>query len=360
MNIVSMGMKFLGPTVVTKVASMLGINNTMVTSLIGAALPTVLAGLTGKASSEGGANALMGLLGQQQVDSPEAFEAALADADPNEMAQSGGSMLSGLLGGDATNALAGALGQHAGVDQGNASSLLGLIAPAAMGALKGEVSSGGLDASGLASLLEGQKDNITAAMPAGFADRLAGTGLLDSIQPPAQPAVATPAPAPAPAAAPATAPGGGGLLKIIAPVVLVAGLGWYFFGQSPSLPEVPEMPDLASMAEGVDLSVGDVDLGSEFGTVISDLTGSLGGITDTASAEAALPELEAAGDQLGALGELAGELPEEAQGVFGSIVGSALGTIRPMIESAIAGSGAGSILQPVADTILGALEGMAG
>lgn len=358
MNIVSMGMKFLGPTVVTKVASMLGINNTMVTSLIGAALPTVLAGLTGKASSEGGANALMGLLGQQQVDSPEAFEAALTDADPNEMAQSGGSMLSGLLGGDATDALAGALGQHAGVDQGNASSLLGLIAPAAMGALKGEVTSGGLDASGLASLLEGQKDNITAAMPAGFADRLAGTGLLDSIQAPAQPAAAAPTPTPAPA--PAASSGGGGLLKFALPAVIVAGLGWYFFGQSPSLPEVPEMPDLASMAEGVDLSVGDVDLGSEFGTVISDLTGSLGGITDTASAEAALPGLEAAGDQLGALGELAGELPEEAQGVFGGIVGSALGTIRPMIENAIAGSGAGSILQPVADTILGALEGMAG
>ena len=352
MNLVTMGMKYLGPTIATKAAGMLGIQSPMVVKVIAAALPTILAIFTGKAATAGGAASLLNLINQQGADTPEALEAAIGGDDAGNFLQSGGNALSGLLGGGTNDALVGALGRHAGVDAASAQSLLGLVAPAALGSLKTQVAEQGLDANGLASLMAHQKQNIASAMPAGFADQLSGTGLLDGIQSAAAPTAPTAA---------AQSSGSGGLMKLALPVVIIGGLAWYFLGGSaPELPAVPEMPDLAGMTEGVDLNVGGVDLGQEFSGVVGGLTGGFGGITDLASAEAAIPGLEAASSQIDNLGSLAGQLPNEAQGAFGGMVAAATGTLRPMIEGVIESSGAGSILQPIADGILSKLDGLAG
>lgn len=357
MDIVNMGMKYLGPVVANKVASMLGINNTVVTKLIAAALPTVLATFVGKSSSASGASSLLGLVQDQPIGSPDDLLAALDGPQAGNVAEAGTGLLGDLLGGDAMSAITGALSRHGGVDTNNAGSLLGMIAPAALGALKGQVSEQNLDAGGLAALLAGQKDNIAQAMPAGFANQLQGTGLLDGVIPPET--TPTPAPAAAPAPQAASSGGGGGLLKIALPVVAIAAAAWYFLSGNDA-PEMPEMPDVASLTEGMDLTVGDVDLGEQFGGVMGGLTDTFTGITDTASAEAAVPALEEASAQLDGLTDLAGQLPEEAQGAFGGVVSTALASLRPMIQSAIDASGAGSILQPIADGILAKLEGIAG
>jgi hypothetical protein len=85
-----------------------------------------------------------------------------------------------------------------------------------------------------------------------------------------------------------------------------------------------------------------------------------GGITDADSAQAAVPQLEGINTQLDEITGLAGQLPEAAKGPFQGIVATAMDTIKPMIDSAIEASGAGAILQPIVDSMMEKLAGMAG
>jgi hypothetical protein len=351
MNLVSMGMKYLGPVVATQIASKLGIKSPMVTKLIVAALPTVLAALSGKAASSGGAGSVFDMVKNIGGGGPSDLEKMLSGDDAGQYATNNAGMLGNLLGGGAMDSLVGALSKHAGVPDTASKSLLGMIAPAAFGSMQDVVQEQNLDANGLASFMTSQNANISDAIPSEFADMLGGTGLLDAVRPAAAASIPTPPPMP-------EAKSGGGLLKWAIPAVIVAGLGWYFLGNS--TPEMPEMPNVAELAAGQDFNVGGVDLGEKFGGVMGGLTDTFGGITDQASAEAALPSLEGATTQLGEIGDMVGQMPDTAQTAFGGIVGTALGALRPMIQSAIDASGAGAILQPVADGLLAKLEAMAG
>ncbi|MEE9427205.1 MAG: DUF937 domain-containing protein [Paracoccaceae bacterium] len=348
MNIVSMGMKYLGPVVATKIASMLGIKSPLVTKIIMAALPAVLAGLTGKASSGSGAGSLFSLLSNQKATSADDFASSLSGPDAGNISSGGVDMLTGLLGGSQVDALSGALGRYAGVPEAGSKSLLGMLAPAIMGSLKTQVQDNNLDADGLAGFLSSQKGNIASAMPAGFAKELSGTGLLDSVQANfTQPAAAAVRQVEQVAEAKS-----GGMMKWLLPLIIVAGLAWYFLGN--------KSPDVAEMAGDASIMVGDVDLGGQFGTVVDGLTTSLGSITDTASATAALPNLEQFGTELGSIGDLAGQLPDAGKSAFSGIVGTALATLKPLIETALGISGEGSALKPILDGLLDKLTQMAG
>ncbi len=344
MNIVSMGMKYFGPAIATKVASMLGVKSPMVAQLIAAALPTVLAMLTGKAASGQGAQALMSAINQQDVSSPEGLEAMLDQQSPEQLASGGG--LSDLLGGD-MDTLVGALGKYGGLPDSSTKSMLGLIGPAALGSLKSQVAEKGLDPAGLSSLLASQKDNIAQAVPQDFADQLKGTGLLSAIEG-NMPASAASIPTPEPA----TSGGRGGLMKYILPLLVVLAGAWYFLGGS--TPEVPELPDMT------ELTVGEVNLGEKFNGVVENLTGTLGGITDADSATAAIPGLESVTGELGEIGDLASQLPEAAQTGFSGIIQTALGSLQPMIEGVLESSEFGPILKPVLEPLLAQLTGLAG
>ena len=181
MNLVSTAMQFLTPMITNKIASSLGMNNAVVATAIGAILPTLLAAFAGKASTPAGASALSSALSQQDPNLLGSFAGMLGGAGQNALISNGTSALSGLLGGSATNALAGAVGKFAGVDTSASSNLIGMLAPVLMGQLAHTQKSSGLDAGGLAKMLEGQKGNIAAALPPGFSDLLKGTGLLDSV-----------------------------------------------------------------------------------------------------------------------------------------------------------------------------------
>ncbi len=348
MNIVSMGMKYLGPVVVTKVASMLGIKSPMVTKLIMAALPAILAGMTGKAGAGGsGAGSLFNLLSNQDAHSADDFANSLSGPDAGNISGSGIEALSGLLGGSQVDALSGALGRYAGVPEAGSKSLLGMLTPAVLGSLKTQVTDNNLDAGGLTSFLNGQKANIAHAMPPGFANELKGTGLLDSIES----TLGQPAAAVRQVEQIAEAKPSGGMLKWILPLVVIAGLGWYYFGN--------KAPEMADMADGQSMMVGDVDLGGKFGSLADGLTTSLGSITDADSAAAALPNLEQFSTELGSISDMAGQLPEAGQTAFSGIVATALAAIKPMIESAL-GISEGSALKPVLDGLLAKLTAMAG
>lgn len=363
MNLVNMAMKYIGPAIAERVASKLGIGGPVVNKLIAAALPAILGSLIGKSKSSTGLGSIMDLVSGAERPNTNGLASAFDDgSDIDELARSGGGMLEGLLGAGGMATLAGALGNHAGVDQAKAGSLLGMLAPTALGSIGDQVAEQGLDSAGLASFLDGQAGNVAQAMPAEFASQLQGSDLFDGFDL-SQASGLGDAAASARAAAETAvenvsdsvqdgAQKSMGMLPWIIGLVVLALLAWFLLGRG-------DAPDVEA-AMGTEMMVGDTDIAGEFSSITGSLTETFQGITDTASAEAALPQLEDLSSQIGSLGDTAGELSGAAQTGFQSIVATALSTLRPIIENAVESSGAGSILQPVVDQILGALEGMAG
>jgi len=348
MNLMNMAMKYVGPMVAQQIATKLGIGGPIANKLIAAALPTILGSVIGKSKTSGGLGSLMNLVTGDNAPKADALETMFGSGgDIDGLAKSGGGMLEGLLGGQGMNALSSALGKHAGVDQAQAGSLVGMLAPAALGTIGGQVAEQGMDGAGLASFLKGQEVNVAKAMPAGFAKELGGSGLLDGFSSDIGETVS---------AAADTAKAGSSKLPLIIGAAALAAAAYFFLGRGGNEPAM----DTSAIEATQDFMVGDLDLGGEFNTVTGGLTDAFSGITDLASAEAAVPQLTELSGQLGSLSESAGQLTGAAQTGFQGIVGTALGALRPVIEGAIESSGAAAILQPIADQILNALEGMAG
>jgi len=184
MNIVNMAMRYLGPVVANKAASMLGINNSIATKLISAALPSILAAVVGKSSTSGGAGALFDMLKSGVMGSPGDLEGALDGPNMADFAGNGSNMLTDLLGGQSVDALTGALGKYGGAGEDATKSLLGMLGPVALGTLSEQVDEQGLDAAGLASFLSDQKGNIAKSVPADFASQTAGLGFMDNLKVP--------------------------------------------------------------------------------------------------------------------------------------------------------------------------------
>ena len=352
MNIVNMAMKYVGPMVAERIAAKLGIGGPLANKLIAAALPMILGSVMGKSKSSSGLSTIMDMVtGANKPDGGALSTAFDAGGDVDGLVKSGGGMLEGLFGGESVKSMSGALGNYAGVDADTAGSIMGMLAPAALGSVSNVVAEQGLDGGGLAAFFNDQTGNVAQAMPAGLASNLSGTGLIDGLQDKMGAATS------AVQSVQADVKSSGSKLPLIIGAAAIALLAWNFLGRD----KAPEMPDVSSAVEmGQDFMVGDVNIGEQFGSITGSLTDTFTGITDGASASAALPQLTDLTGQIGSLSETAGQLSGTAKTGFQGIVGTALGQLRPLIEGAVASSGAGAILQPVVDQLLGALEGMAG
>src|SRR5262249_102802 len=150
-------MQFLTPDMIAKIASALGLDRSIAQKAIGGAVPALLSSFADLSSTPNGARQLTNVLGQQQQGSLDALKSLIGTSGPNALAEAGSSMLSGLFGGGALDAMAGAIGKFAGLDAGSGKSILGVLGPIVLGVLGQQQRSAGLDASGLASLLGSQK-----------------------------------------------------------------------------------------------------------------------------------------------------------------------------------------------------------
>ena len=150
----------------------------MVGKAISAAVPSILAGLTGSVAKNG-AGQLTNVLAKQDPSVLSNLGNLIGGPGQQSLIDSGTNALSSLLGGSSMNALTGALGKFAGLSGGQSTSLLGTLAPVVLGQLAQTQKSSGLDANGLTNLLNSQKNNIAAALPPEFAKLLEGTGLID-------------------------------------------------------------------------------------------------------------------------------------------------------------------------------------
>jgi Bacterial protein of unknown function (DUF937) len=355
-NLVSLVMEFLTPDMIGRIATALGLDRNSAQTAVGAGVPGLLAGLGGVAMQPGG--------GQRLVDSAKQstgtlgnFANMLGTGGQTSLIEKGSQMLSSLLGGDQT-ALAGAVSKFTGLSQGASGSLLGLLAPVVMGTIAKQQGTQSLSASGIAGLLASQKDNIAAALPSGFSRLLGGTGLLDSLGGAARTATGVGGEAARAATTAARTVADTGQraagtassaslnwLYWLIPILAIAALLIYLFARPTD--QVAQQGVTAVQS----LTVGGLDVGKQITDSVSNLRTTLGGITDTASAQAALPKLREVTDQIDKVDNVLGQLSPEQRKILAGMVNPLMPTLNQLFDKVLAIPGVAELLKPTIDAL---------
>jgi Bacterial protein of unknown function (DUF937) len=380
-NLVSVVMQFLTPDMIAKIASVLGLDRNVVQKTIAGAIPALLASLADVASTPKGARQLTNTL-TQQSDSLESLRNLVGGAaGQNLVTETGTNMLSGLFGGGTLDTMAQTIGKFAGIGEGTSKSLLGMLGPVVLGALGQQQRSMGLDASGLASLLTSQKDQIAAAIPSGLADQMSAAGLIDGATESLRSGAAAASAAggrmaeasertfsraaeSATTAARSSATSQWPYWLVAAAVV--GGLAWFAIGRSgeDTVAQVPPPPTTRTAtgtvgAAPTDLTVGGLNLANQVNSSVGSIRTVLPGMTDAASAQAALPKLKEATAQLSEVSSRATQLSPEGKTTLVKLVVAVTPAINQMCDKVLATPGAGAVAKPAIDELRGKLDALA-
>lgn len=370
-NLVTSIMQLLTPDMIGRIATMLGLDSDKVQRGVGAAVPAILAGLAGAAMQPGGAQKVADAA--QQQSGTLGNLAGLLTGGSSSLADTGSQLLSSLLGNTGGSALANAVSKFSGLGQGAGSSLLGVLAPIVLGGIAKQ-STGDMSAKGIAGLLASQKDNISMAMPAGFRDLLSGTGLLDSLSGSTQAAAAAGSQAARSAATSAAssvsdmghraattaavpASRGSNWLYWLIPALLILGGLYYLFGRptervaqdttpaptTTTAPSTSTAPTTTAPAE--------IDVSKQITDSLNSLQSTVTGITDVASAQAALPKLQEAQTQIDKLAATLGQLTADQRKMLSSVVAPVLPKLNELFDKVLAIPGVSELLKPTLDAI---------
>jgi hypothetical protein len=107
------------------------------------------------------------------------------------------------------------------------------------------------------------------------------------------------------------------------------------------------------------LTVGDVNVGEQVSDVVANLETSLEGVTDAASAEAALPTLTEINTQLKDLSGTVGQLPEDAKKILADFLNDPVTQLKTTAEGVMNQEGVGDVLRPALEPIMATLESWA-
>jgi hypothetical protein len=348
----------------------------MVQSAINAAVPALLAAFTGAAAKPGGAQNLVDVV-KQQSGVLDSFAKTIGSGGQSSLVDTGSRLLTSLLGSQDQSALAAAVGKYSGLGPNAGGSLLGMLAPIVMGTIGKQVGAHNLDAGNVANLLNAQKGQVAQALPAGFGNLLGGTRLFDALGTVAGAATAGAGQATRTAAAAAdqaaqyagsTARNVGTAaqraagaarspvptwLYWLVPLVILGGLLWYILNNQPE--QVAQNPPAQATQQTAALTpsvvVGGLDVSRQVNDSISALRTSLQGITDEASAKAALPKLQDVDTQMGKVKNLIGQLSPEQRKVVVGLVGPAMATLNQLFDKVLAIPGVGEALKPTIDAL---------
>ena len=351
-NLVTLVMQFLTPDMIGRVATALGLDRTLVQSVISAAVPGLLAGFSGVATRPGGAQKLVEAA-KQETGTLGKFADILGSGGQSNFIERGSQLLESLVGTRDKSALIGAIGQFAGLGQGKSSSLLGMLAPIIMGTVA-QQQSARLDASSIANLFASQKDNIAAALPGDFGRLLGGTDLLNSLGGAARSAASEGTQATRAAGSAASTVGqrtgaaastSYNWLYWFIPLVAIAALLVYFFAK----PAEQVAQQGSTIAQN--LMVGGIDVNKQITDSIATLRSTLGGVTDAASAQAALPKLRDITAQIDQVDGLVGQMTPEQRKVLAGIVSPLMPTLNQLFDKVLAIPGVSEVLKPTIDLL---------
>jgi hypothetical protein len=281
-------------------------------------------------------------------------------------ASMGGKLISSLLG-DKESSLIGMIAKLAGIGQGSSKSLLSMLAPLLVGVIAKQVKSGNLDLSGLVSLIMGQRAQVAKFLPSEATQQLGIANLLDQGADAIHDGGTK-----VTRATRETADTGAGLLKTLVPVLLVVGIGlvaWKLL--SPPAKEFAQntaevagaavdatkeaAADVVDAADRITLKpvVPSLDLealAGTLGTSVTDLTKSITGITDEATAREALPQINAFQQQFSSYS--LDKMPEEATTALRRVVGPLIEKLQAAIALAYKIPGVKEILEPATSGLL--------
>ena len=176
MNILDSIKGYLTPDLMSRASTALGENESSISKAFSGILPAVLGGIITKATTGNGAN---DVLKMAQEHHGTGALTSLGSLLTNPSTTGGGSgLLSGLFG-DKLSAIVSAIAGFAGIKSSSVTSLMGVAAPAALGALGKHANDNNLDAGSLSSFLASQKNHVMSMLPAGLGSLL-GLGSLGS------------------------------------------------------------------------------------------------------------------------------------------------------------------------------------
>lgn len=362
MNLVDLIKSQITPDMLGKLAGQIGASETQAKSAIGAAVPSLLSALASSASQAGGAQKMLSALSGL---------GSMGDMLSGASLEKGTGLLGSLLGGGTLSGIVSLIAKFSGLGGDSTSKLLGYLAPMVLGSVMSSFKGKTPDAAGLSSLFAENKSAIANAIPSGLS--LANIPGLTNASEAVRSTVATANRTVGRAADTATeavSP-----LKYLLPLLgLAAVLGglWWVFNQAPAVPvpavkapvvvtpRVPEvtMPTVPTVPAIPAIPAEALKLGGDLSGWFTSLTGSLGGITDAATAEAALPKLKDAATQLESAKSVFDTLPAAGKTSILSIITSNLGVIKDLIAKVADIPGVGGLVKPITDSILNTLTAM--
>jgi hypothetical protein len=390
-NLISHITQSLTPDMMNRIGTLVGLDQNVTEQATSAIVPALLGGFGKIATTPDGARKLYDTVARQPAGTFDNLTQMLAGSDRKTLVENGLNTVSSLLGGSATQTLAGAVSKFAGTNQGAASSLMGVLAPVVTGALAKETVARGLDVSGLAQLLKSQSSHIQAALPPAFSDILKGAGLLGDIAAPPPPrAAATTAAAPTvdiqaqrAAAQRASASSSSANWLWVIPAILIAGGAWWWLGERPTQsPQVAQQqpgtepqqgidPGMTAGIPGGDLKTratqalaalnavpGGADVAKQTASALDEVKTSLSQVSDAATAQTAVPKLQEADAELGKVNGLAAQLPATGRTALATLISANMPTINAQLDKVLALPGVGPILKQPVDTLRSNLDNL--
>jgi len=376
----------LTPELLGKLASGIGGDKSLVQKATGAAIPAILAGLAGIAGQSNGGSLITNAISKLDPGMMGNLASVLGGSGQNALATTGANILGSLLGNSAMGTLAGAIGKFSGLGGTASTGLLGALVPLVLGSIGQQQKSMGLDAGGVAKLLQDQQANIQAALPGDFAKLLSGSGLLGGAMSQAAGMASSAAAGASKAAgsmassasnaassmaksanAAATAavddaPSSGGMnwLPWVIGAIAIIAVAWFLMGRGTTTPPAAMAPAASTMAPAMmpAIKVGDADVGAMMNDAMGKLTAALPTIKDADTANKAMADLNAASDTIGKVAAMADKIPADGKTAMAAAIKAGMTAMAPMVTAAESNAAAGPIVKPVLDGMMAKLDAM--
>ena len=366
--------------VLGKLGGLIGANESQTKTATSAAVPALLNVFSKLASTNSGADQLAKAMGGLDLGMLGNLAGALGGSQASGLGSLGGNLLGSLLGGGSggnnLSSLVGALASFAGMQPGIMKTLLTYLAPIVLGMVAKQFT-GKPDAAGISRLFSEQSSNIRGAMPKGFSLPDLALGAVSGGGRPSEPARSH-----GHAHGEEKAGMPGWLLPLL--VLGALGLGYYLWNENqkkkaqegvvavredvakngPVVVDRTEVIEKAgknlidTVTETIAIDPKFLEAGKVAGGLFTGLTKALGGVTDEASAKAALPELEKFAPMLTMLEEETGRLPADEKPAFAKVIADNLGLLGKLIEKVMAIPGVRDVLGPVVTPMVETLTKM--
>jgi len=368
-------------SVLGSLSSLIGADSKQTKSATAAAVPALLGGLSKLASTDGGAGQIASALGGLDLGMLGNLAGLFGGSNASKAADMGGSLLGSLFGNAGTSMLVNALASFLGLKPGIAKSLLTYLAPVVLGQVASTFKGGRIDAHGVQSLFSSQASNITGALPKGLSLGDFVSAASGAVQRPTGGAHHDDRRVDhAHTRRESEQPSGSGFpawLPLLAIPLLGLAAWWYMSNSGQKKPanqmpapsvqmprtgrepagEVIEVTEKVTETLTLPEGVGDVvKIGKDLTGLFDTLGKTLGGVTDVATAEAAIPSLKDLIPTLDAIKAGTAALPDAGRATVKEAVGKGMGGLTEIVDKVMAIPGVGDILRPIVGPMLDVLK----